>query len=142
MKTKIGISAGAYAALTFLLALYGGFTPILLAAGYVLLFESNEWLKTTVVKAVVIMLAFDILSTLLGVIPDLLGWISGLLGTFRSGFSYAEVSGVFTFISRAAVFLERIIFLLLALYALKMKTINIGFVDKFVTKHLNLNQEQ
>ena len=141
MKTKIGITAGAYAAFTFLLALYGGFTPIVIAAGYVLLFENNEWLKTTVVKAVVLMLAFDICQTLIGVIPDILGWINGLLGTFKSGFSYSEVSGIFNFISRAVVFLERIVFLLLALFALNMKTINIGFVDKFVTKHLNLNKD-
>ena len=142
MKTKLGISAGAFAALTFLMAIYGGYTVILLAIGYVLIAERNEWLRTTVVKAGVIMLFFSIVSTLLYAIPDLLGWINSFLNIFDKRFSYSVVTNIVRFLDDTLVIIRRVLFLLLALFALGMKTIKIGFVDKFVAKHLQFGEDK
>ncbi|MBP5248467.1 MAG: hypothetical protein J6Z46_00505 [Lachnospiraceae bacterium] len=142
MKTKLGISAGAFAALTFLMAIYGGYTVILLAIGYVLIAERNEWLRTTVVKAGVIMLCFSIVSTLLYAIPDLLGWINSFLNIFDKRFSYSVVTNIVRFLDDTLVIIRRVLFLLLALFALSMKTIKIGFVDKFVAKHLQFGEDK
>lgn len=54
MKTKLGISAGLLGAAVFFLALVGGWIPTILVAGYILLFEANDWLKNCAVKAVAV----------------------------------------------------------------------------------------
>ena len=46
-KTKLGVSVGIFGAFLYVAALFGGYIAITLLAGYVLLMESNEWLKTT-----------------------------------------------------------------------------------------------
>lgn len=46
-KTKLGVSVGIFGAFLYVAALFGGYIAITLLAGYVLLMESNEWLKKT-----------------------------------------------------------------------------------------------
>ena len=142
MKTKIGISAGAYAAMIFLLALYGGYTPLLIGVGFVLIFESNDWLKATVVKAFVLALCFSLCSTLLDLIPDLLAIINSWARVFNGGIDFSKLDQIINAIWSIISFIKTILFLILALMALKMKTIGIGFVDKFVEKHLSAGQGQ
>jgi len=138
MKTKIGISAGAFAALTFLLALYGGIFVTVVAAGYVFIAEKNEWLKTTVAKAVALSLAFSILSTLIWAIPNVISCLNEMIGIFseESRIPTGKLSDIFSFLSTVLGILEKVFFLILALLAVKMKTIKIGIIDNFVAKHL------
>ena len=138
MKTKIGISAGALAALTFLLALWVGYVPVILVVGYVFIAEKNEWLKTTVAKALVLALCFSILRFFLGAIPNVLDCLNSMIRIFsaESTINYGKFSEVISFLRNVLSIVEDIVFLLLALFALKMNTIKIGFVDKFVAKHL------
>lgn len=140
MKTKIGISAGAYAAFTFLIALFGGYVALTIAVGFVLIFEGNEWLRTTVVKAMVIELLFSVLYLLLNALPDLFRIINDAATIFNGSVPYGKLSQGITFLRDGVQIFERVLFLLLALFAFKMKTIRIGFVDKFVEKHLTLGQ--
>ena len=138
MKTKIGISATALAAITFLAALYGGYIPLILLTGYVLLFEANDWLRSTVVKALVLSFCFSVVYTLIGLIPNLLDAINSIIRTFGgNGFSYSHFSAFVSFLRGCLDICEKVVFLLLALFALKMKTIKIGFIDRFVEKHLS-----
>lgn len=60
MKTKLGISVGLLGTMVYFAALFGGYTPVILLAGYVLLFEENEWLKKAAIKAVALF-GFDCL---------------------------------------------------------------------------------
>ena len=138
MKTKIGISAGAFAALTFLLALWGGYAPLILVVGYVFIAEKNEWLKTTVAKALVLTFCFVLLRFFLGAIPNVLDCLNSMIRIFsaESVIDYSKFSQVISFIRNVLSIVEDVVFLLLALFALKMNTIKIGFVDKFVTKNL------
>lgn len=69
-KTKLGVSVGIFGAFLYVAALFGGYIAITLLAGYVLLMESNEWLKKTAVKAVATLACFSFLSLLIGLIPD------------------------------------------------------------------------
>ena len=82
MKTRIGLSATAVACIAFLLAFYGGYVALILLTGYVLLCEANDWLRSTVVKALVLSLAFSVCYTLLGLIPNLLDTINSIIRTF------------------------------------------------------------
>ena len=140
MKTKIGISAGAYAAFTFLIALFGGYVPLTLAVGFVLIFEGNDWLRATVVKAMALLLCFSILNIFLNAIPDLFEIINDAAGIFKGSVPTGPLDNIIAFLKDIISVLKNVLFLLLALFALSMKTIKIGFIDKFVEKHLTMGQ--
>ena len=141
MKTRIGLSATAVACIAFLLAFYGGYVALILLTGYALLCEANDWLRSTVVKALVLSLAFSVCYTLLGLIPNLLDTINSIIRTFGGeSFSYSHFSAFISFLRGIVDICEKVVFLLLALFALKMKTIKIGFIDKFVDEHLSFEK--
>ncbi|SDN56059.1 hypothetical protein [Acetanaerobacterium elongatum] len=48
-KAKLGITVGLLGATIYLMALMGSI-PLIIIAGYVLLFEENEWLKKRLLK--------------------------------------------------------------------------------------------
>ena len=93
-KTKLGISVELLGASICLTALFGGLTPTILLAGYVLLMEKDEWLRRCAVKAlaVLLMIAFGI--TVVGLIPDLLSWISSIVRVFKGNFDYSFISSI------------------------------------------------
>ena len=140
MKTKIGLSAGAYAFFTWLLALYGGYIPIAIAVGYVLIFETNEWLRVSVVKVLFFMIALSLLTSALYIIPDLFEMFDDWAGVFNGNVPYGKLNKVIGALMDMVTIFKTVFFIILALMALKMKTIRIGFIDKFAEKHLSLGQ--
>lgn len=131
-KTKLGVSAGLLGAAVYFTMLFGGYTPFLFIAAYVLLMEENEWLKKAVIKAFALAICFSLLSTIVNLIPDAISLIDRLAGIFKGSFSIPFISGIISFISSAIYFIKTIIFLLLGLQAVKMMDFPIGFVDKIV----------
>lgn len=80
-KTKSGISVGAMGAVIYFSALLGGYIPLFLLSGLILLKEDNSWLKKTVFKAAVFMLVFsglgavvDMLNEILDIFNNLFQW--------------------------------------------------------------------
>ena len=71
-RTKLGISAAAFVALTYLVAYFSGYLAIVVAVGFVFVFEKNEWLKKNVLKALVLLVCFSIANLVLYLIPDFL----------------------------------------------------------------------
>ena len=65
-KSNFGVSVGVVGAAMYLLSLFGGYMAALLLIGYVLLFESNTWLKRTAVKVAVITFIFSVASGCIG----------------------------------------------------------------------------
>ena len=51
-KTKIGMTVGLLGAAIYFIGLFSGYLTVVLLIGYVLLFEENEWLRKSAVKAV------------------------------------------------------------------------------------------
>ena len=58
-KTRLGISVGLLGAATYFAGLFSGLLAALLLAGYVLMFEENEWLRRSVVKAITLTILFQ-----------------------------------------------------------------------------------
>ncbi len=136
MKTNLGVTAGLLGAAAYFLGLFGGWIPVLLIAGYVLLNESNEWLRQTVVKAAVIVAFFSVLSACISFIPNAISLIDDLLDIFNETFSVEVVSDIVVFLGTALMILEKILFLVLGFMALSQKTIRFGPVDKLISKHM------
>lgn len=135
MKTKLGISAGLLGAAIYFAALLGGYTPVILLAGYVLLFEDNEWLKKSAVKAVALMISIGFMINVIGLIPDLLSWISSLVSVFKGSFNYGIVSSIISVITKAIDIVRTCLFLILGVKALNQGSIAVPFVDKIINKH-------
>jgi len=136
MKTKLGISVVMLAAGTYLLGLFSGYLSLVLIAGYVLICESDEWLKKSVVKALVITVAFSVLSAVIGFIPNAISIVDDLVSIFGGSFNILFLSRIINFINTILAVFEKLLMLALALLALDNKTIKLPVVDKFIEKHM------
>ena len=93
-KSTLGIPYGVLAAAMYILCLYSGALATLLVAGYVLLKEKDEWMKTQAVKVVLLMLVFAVCAFVIDLIPDAIGVVSSFLSIFGGSFSIPFVSSI------------------------------------------------
>jgi len=136
MKTKLGISASMLATVTYLLGLFTGNLALLLIAGYVLLCETDEWLKKSVVKALLISLAFSLASALIGFIPNAITLVDDLFNIFGGNFSIAFLSRIVNFINTVLGVVEKLLMLGLAAMAASNKTIKLPVIDDIIDKNM------
>ncbi len=136
-KTKLGVSVGLLGAAVYFSAAFGGYVAMFLVAGYVLLFEENEWLKKAAVKAVALMIAVGVLNTAIGLIPDVLNWLYSFLTVFNVYISVSTVSTIFDSIIGAISIIRTVFFLILGVKALNQGTVNVPVVDKLINKYMN-----
>ena len=130
-KTKLGVSVAAFGAFIFMAAGVGGFVPAVLLAGYVLLMESNEWLRKTAVKALATLAVCNFIILLVGVVPDALGAFYTITNV-----RIAFLTDLFNGIVRILGILKDLAFLGLAFKALNQGTIKIPVVDGIVDKYM------
>ena len=132
-KTKLGLSVSLVGAIIFLAALYGGYTPLLLVAGYVLIVEESTQLKKTAVTACLLAIAFSLLSFLIGLIPELLSVLISLLqifGVYDLHFSF--INNVTNFLYTALSVIKEVTFVFLAGLAALGKPFIPAFVSKII----------
>lgn len=132
MKTKLGLSVGFLAAITYFLGLFSGYTALILLVGYVLLCEEDSWLKKSVVKALVISLCFSVLYYVIDFIPTLLNLVDDIFGIFKSSFYPSSIYSLFDFFQNGLNIIKEIVMIILGIMALGKKTINIAPIDKLV----------
>ena len=135
-KTKLGISAGLLGAIVYFSTAVFGYFALLLVGGYILFVEKTEWLKKCVIKAVVLMLFYSLIRTVIGVIPQFLSFGGGedLFGSY-----YLYLTGTYQIVGVILVVfnLMRIgLFLTLGARALQEKTIIIPIVDRFINAYM------
>lgn len=135
-KTKLGVSVGVFGAFIYVAALFGGYVASILLAGYVLLMESNEWLKKTSVKALATLACFSFLSLLIGVIPDVLNWIVSLINVFGTNLYFSFINEVFNVIIQLISLLKDVVFIALIYKALNQGTIKLPVVDNLINKYM------
>ena len=132
-KSKLGISIALFAALTFLSG-YLGITVLVLLAGYILIREENVYLKKTAVGTIVLYLAFAALSLCVSLLSNFFslvnvgGWMYGTI-------MYTVTNGFTSTLSTLIAIAEKVVFGLLALFALLGKEVKIPVIDKFLEKH-------
>jgi hypothetical protein len=135
MKTKIGISAGLLGAAAYFLGLVGGWIPVVMIAGYVLLAETNEWLRMSVVKAVGVCVFFAVVSAIIGLIPNTITFVNNIFIIFDGNFSIAVISRIVTLINSGLTIIEKLLLLALGFKALNQRTVGFGVIDRLITKH-------
>lgn len=139
MKAKLGISVGLLGAATYLMALFGGYTPLLLMVGYILIVEENIWLKKAAIKSVALCVFFSFISTVIGLIPNLIYLIDDLMNIFEESFSILPVTRIITFLQSAISLVRTVLLLGLGITALNQGTIKFPFVDKLIDKHFKMD---
>ena len=140
-KSKLGISVCLLAAVVCLLGFYGGYVITGLVVGYILLKEENVWLKKLSVKVVLVMLVFSLLSTLIGLLPNLENLICSFVQIFTPDFYGSFIDRVFNFLYNVLSILKTVVFLLRGYSALTEKNVTIPVLDdlvnKLLDKHMN-----
>ena len=135
-KTKLGISTGLFVSAVYALVFFGGYTPAVLLVGFALLMESDAWLKHMSVKALVLGILFDLASAFINFIPKILNWISSIVSEFGGDMYLYKVTNIFSIFDSLLHIFEIVLFVLLIIKALKKQTINVGFVEKLISKHI------
>ncbi len=137
MKAKLGISIGLMGALIYLMGLFGGVLALTLIAGYVLIAEENAFLRQSAVKALAIVLGCAAVNFLIGLLPDTIDLVLNFIAIFGAHVTRPSgFYGFFSWLSSVVSFCENILLLVLAVQALKEKTIKIGFIDNLIGKHI------
>ena len=141
-KTKLGISTNLMAAFVFALAIVftyvnSGFAIGLLlfaTVAYVLCKEEDVWLKSCVVKAVVVMIVFMFVPFFFSFVDDLFAFLNFFFQFAK--FTLYDKFNIMAFLMNIIDVFQKIFLLLLALMALKGKTIKVPFVDSMISKHI------
>lgn len=141
-KTRLGITVGLMGALMYFIALFGGYLAMIIIAGYILLFETNEWLKKSAIKAAVITIGFAVLISVVNLIPDAISFVSSIIAVFGKYFSLTIVDKIISVITTALAIIEKILLLILGFKALRQGTIGIAFIDRFIQKHADNNIQE
>lgn len=124
MKTKLGISAKVMGAVLYFTALFGGYIPLFIAAGYVLIREENTFLRKRAYKSVALLLFFSALSTILSSLNEILSIIGNLFDTF------IEVPLNFDDILISIISLiKTVVFVIFGIMAFKQEDIRIPPID-------------
>ena len=132
MQSKLGVSTSVLACVLYLFGLVSGYVALALAAGYVLLFEEDEWLRTAAVKAVVVCLVFSAANVVIYLIPEAFGCINSLLEVFGGYVNFGIITNVFYFVADVVDLIETLVLLLLAFTALGHADVPVPIVDDLV----------
>jgi len=135
-KTRLGITIKLFGAGLYFLGLMS-IVPLVLAAGYVLLFEDNQWLQRVAVKAVAVVIFFTVLFALLGLFSDASGAFHNLINmTFSRSVDLRTINGIIGFIRNALSIIQVLVLLLLGFRALKMRDVGVPAVDKTINDNM------
>lgn len=129
-KTKLGLSVAVMGAIVYLTALFGGYTPLLLVAGYILIVEESTQLKKTAITAFLLMLVFSAVNFVIGLLPDILDMFYSFLQIFKVYVHLNVIDSIANFLYSAVSLLREIVLIGLAVLALMKKPVNIPFINK------------
>lgn len=139
-KTRLGISVGLMGFIMYIAIGFGGYIPMILLAGYILLFESNEWLKKSAIKAAVLLVAFSLINGALDLIPSVISFVNSIFVVFNSYFTLSVVTNIIGVIESAVSLMKAVLFIIFAVKSLTQGTVDIKPLDKFINKHSDNNE--
>ena len=134
-KTKLGISENIMGGLCFILALVGGYIPLLLLAGYIFLMEKSVLLKKYVLSALTMLIAFSFVTCVVGILPEIVNFIDSFVALFNGRCSAPIVNTIYYLVLYAVEIIKPIVFVLFTAMIIKGKSVTVPFVSKLVDKH-------
>ena len=134
-KTKLGVSVGLLGAFVCAVIGFGGYVAAAIAVGYVLLFEQNEWLRRTAVKAAATLVVYGFLIVAIGLIPDAISWVSSIINLVSDGMHFEFLTKIFRVITDCIGIFRDLLFVCLIFKALNQGTISVPVVEGIVKKY-------
>lgn len=131
-KTKLGLSAGLMGTIAFLCG-YMGFTLLALVCGYILIREESQELRKNASYAIVLAVAFALLSLAISTLQSLLSTINVNSWMSESGV-YNVIRIILSTCMNIIGLAEKIVFGVLAVFCALGKSRKIAFLDKFLAK--------
>lgn len=135
-KTKLGISVAMFGMLVCLLAGFGGYVVLGIALGYVLLVEDNLWLRRNTIKICLLVLITDFLCVMLGLVPDTISFIDGVLNIFKGSLHFSKLNEVIRVLQSGIGLIQKTILVLIAVRSINQGTVRIKFIDNLLDKHI------
>jgi len=135
VKTKLGVSVGLLAAAAYFVGLIA-MTPLFLVAGYIIIMEEDMWLRKAAVRAVIIVVAFAVLSTFLGLLDNSTSLINLITQLFRQTANIRDVDRVIQILQTILTICERMILLIMGFAALRQRKVNLAPVDNLMNHHM------
>lgn len=146
-KSKLGISLNLFAAMLYFLGASSNTLIVAIALGYILLFEENERLKKTAVKALILTVFFEIILLLTTWLTNGFYYIFSSFNAYRSyvinsnrTYSYNYLFQFLQYIPQNINSIIRIIgiliFVIFGFRTYKEKDIKIKWIDNIVDKNL------
>lgn len=122
-NTKIKIDNRVISILIYMMAALGGYTPMLILAGYVFLYEKkNERLKLDVMMSFAVTIAYTLMKVFIGYIPIIVSWFLVLLSINAD---ISKFSGIVKVITEIIDFMRLALLVKLAVDAYKDNIINL-----------------
>ena len=141
-RTKLGISNCLEAALFYLLLFLSVFyssglfaLPALVLGAFVLYKEDDLWLKASVLKGTLLVVLVFFICLCIGYVDDVLSFINFFLGIAETA-PLTDGFGIAAWIKDIIFVIEKILFMLLSLFALNGKTLKLPVIDGIIGKHL------
>ncbi|MFQ9933885.1 MAG: hypothetical protein ACLRVQ_05580 [Lachnospiraceae bacterium] len=144
MKTKLGLSNYLTASIFYfflLLTLHyfnsGIFAlPALVLGAYVLYKEEDLWLRASVIKGILLVVFVCFICLCINYVDDLLSFINFFINIADPLAVLDDGLGIMNWLKDIIYVIEKIIFMLLALFALGGKTVKLPVIDKLIAKHI------
>lgn len=133
-KTKLGVTVALLGSLIYFVGLFGGYIPVIILSGYVLLMEENVWLKKSAVKSVAVLIMFSLFSSLLNLIPGAINFVDDIFNIVGGHFTIGVVVSIVNMLTSALSLLRTLLLILLGLKALNQGDISVPGIDKLVNK--------
>ena len=133
-KTRIGISVGLFAALLYLMGILN-LLGLVIMAGYVLFFENSDFLRKAAVRALVIYVVFSLISVAFGMIDNVFGILNVMIGWIASVHLHFPLN-LDQIVLYVAGILKNLLLIVLAALALGQKTVPLGPLDSWLSKHI------
>ena len=133
-KAKLGISIGLLGAAVYFIGLVNT-TALIIIAGYILLAESNVWLRKCAVKALAILIIFALIPTALSFVTDILSFINSVINGFGGHASLSWPLGFDSWVNIAANLIEKLLLVALGFTALSQGSVAVGPIDKIIDRH-------
>lgn len=134
-KTKLGISVGMLGAALYFLGLIS-VLGLLIVGGYVLLFESNDWLKKSVIKAVAVIIGFSLLSLIISFGNDIFSVINGILSWFSSTTHVSWPLNIDAIANGVINGLEKLVLVILGFKAFTQGDLKVAPIDRVIDKNM------
>ncbi len=134
-KTKLGISIGLMGAAVYFTGILN-YIALIFIAGYILLFEENNWLKKSAVKAVVIFVTFSIIPVCFGFVSNVFDFVNYLINGFGGRLNLGWPLNIEILVNIASQFIRNTLLFILGFMAISQGSIPVKPIDKFVDRHM------